>query len=123
RGMVHPAPAHVRDVEQAVDAAKVDERTVLGEILDDTLDDLPFLEPLERRLLEGRPLLLEENPARQHDIAALLVELDDLELEGLADERIQIAHGPEVHLGPGEERLDPSADGDAETTFHPLRDG
>ena len=46
--VVDPAPAHVGDVEQAVDAAEVDERAVLGEVLDDTLDDLAFLELLER---------------------------------------------------------------------------
>ena len=46
--VVDAAPAHVGDVQQAVDAAEVDERTVLGEVLDDALDDLAFLEALER---------------------------------------------------------------------------
>src|SRR5262249_45149212 len=82
--MVHPAPAHVGDVQEAVDAAEIDERTVLGEVLDDTVDDLAFLELLERLALELGALLLEEHAARQDDVAALLVELDDLELEVLA---------------------------------------
>ena len=46
--VIDPAPAHVGDVQQAVDAAEVDERAVLGEVLDDALDDLAFLELLER---------------------------------------------------------------------------
>ena len=37
--VVDAAPAHVGDVEQAVDAAEVDERAVLGDVLDDALDD------------------------------------------------------------------------------------
>jgi hypothetical protein len=97
RRVVDPAPAHVGDVEEAVDAAEVDERTVLGEVLDDALDDLAFLQALERRLLEGGALLLEEHAARQHDVAALLVELDDLELEGLA-------RGRRRGCGPGGDR-------------------
>src|SRR5205814_4385253 len=107
--VVDPAPAHVGDVEEAVDAAEVDERTVLGEVLDDTLDDLAFLQALERRLLEGSALLLEEHAARQHDVAALLVELDDLELEVLAKERVEVANRAKVDLRPREERLHTAA--------------
>jgi hypothetical protein len=60
--MGHAAPRHVRDVQKAVDAAEVDEGAVLGEVLDDTLDDLAFLELLERLPLELGALLLEEYP-------------------------------------------------------------
>ena len=38
------APAHVGDVQQAVDAAEVDERAELGDVLDDALADLAGLE-------------------------------------------------------------------------------
>ena len=34
--------AHVGDMQQAVDAAQVDERTVIGDVLDDAVDDLAF---------------------------------------------------------------------------------
>src|ERR1039457_2982012 len=44
RWMSHAAPRHVRDVQQAVDAAEVDKGAVLSEVLDNTLDDLAFLE-------------------------------------------------------------------------------
>src|SRR5689334_441417 len=107
--VVDPAPAHVGDVQEAVDTAEVDERTVLGEVLDDTLDDLAFLQALERRLLEGRALLLEQHATRQHDVAALLVELDDLELEVLAKERVEVANRAQVYLRTGEERLHAAA--------------
>src|SRR5690606_27689830 len=74
-------PGHVRDVEQAVDAAEVDERTVVGEVLDLALEDGALGEVLEGLLLELLALLLEQDAAAEHDVAALLVELDDLELE------------------------------------------
>ena len=40
RGMVDAAPAHVGDVQQAVDAAQVDERAELGDVLDHALAEL-----------------------------------------------------------------------------------
>ena len=46
--MTHALPRHVGDVQQAVDAAEVDERAVLGEVLDDALDDRAFLQALEQ---------------------------------------------------------------------------
>src|SRR6185437_13555589 len=38
-GMSQAPPGHVGDVEQAVDAAKVNERAVVGEVLHDTGED------------------------------------------------------------------------------------
>ena len=68
-------------------------------------------------------LLLEEHAAREHDVAALLVELDDLELVGLPDELVEVADRPEVDLRAGEERLHAAADGDREAALHALADG
>ena len=59
-GVVDPAPGHVGDVEEAVDPAEVHEATVLGDVLDDPVDDLADLEVLEGLLLELLALLLEK---------------------------------------------------------------
>jgi hypothetical protein len=39
--------AHVGDMEQAVDAAEVDERTIVGDVLDRAFDDLALFEVLD----------------------------------------------------------------------------
>ena len=44
--VVDAAPGHVGDVEQAVDAAEIDERAVLGEVLDRAGDDHALFEGL-----------------------------------------------------------------------------
>ena len=44
RGMADAAPAHVGDVQQAVDAAQVDERAELGDVLDHALAELADFE-------------------------------------------------------------------------------
>src|SRR5580704_5493232 len=118
RRVVHPPPAHVRDVQQAVDAAEIDERAVLGDVLDDALDDLALLEGLERLGLLLVALLLEEHAAREHDVAALLIELDDLELVGLPDQLIEVPDGAEVDLRPWEEGLHAAANGDRQAALH-----
>ena len=50
-GVVDPAPAHVGDVQQAVDAAQVDERAEVGDVLDGALADLADLDLREELLL------------------------------------------------------------------------
>jgi hypothetical protein len=42
RRMSDTAPGHVRDVEQAIDPAQVDEGSIIGDVLDHPLDQLPF---------------------------------------------------------------------------------
>ena len=79
--MLDALPRHVGDVQQAVDAAEVDERAVVGEVLDHALDDRAFLQLLEQLGALGAVFLLDDRATRHDDVVALLVELDDLELE------------------------------------------
>src|SRR6266550_9243535 len=97
---------HVRDVQQAVDAAQIDERAVVGDVLDDALENLAFGERLQRVLLLLGVLLFEERLAREHDVAALLVDLDHAHAQLLAAQRVEIPHGAHVDLAAGKERAD-----------------
>src|SRR6478736_9927571 len=94
--MTHALPRHVGDVQQAIDAAEVDERTVIGEVLDDALDDCIFLQALEQLLALFRMLALDHRAAADHHVVALAVELDDLEFEFLAFEEHRIADRTDV---------------------------
>ena len=107
RRVADAAPAHVGDVEQAVDAAEVDEGAVVGQVLHLALEDRALLQVLQGLLLQLLALLLEEDPARQDDVAALLVELDDLELELLADELVEVPHRADVDLRAGRNAFTP----------------
>ena len=71
--------AEVGDVEQAVDAAQVDERTVIGDVLDDAVDDLALGQAQDQaRTLFGAGFF-EDGATRHDDVAALAVHLQDLE--------------------------------------------
>ena len=119
-GMAHPAPRHVGDVQEAVDAAEVDERAVIGDVLDDALEHLALGEGLQRVLLLLGVLLFEERLAREHDVAALLVDLDHAHAQFLAAQRVQVPDGTHVDLRSGEERAD--ADVHGEAALDPLDD-
>ena len=51
--MVDAAPRHISDVQQAVDAADIDERTVFGEVLDRAFDDITDVDLRHGRRLFG----------------------------------------------------------------------
>ena len=102
--MLDALPRHVRDVQQAVDAAQVDERAVVGEVLDHALERGAFLEVLQQRLALGAVLGLDDRAARDDDVIALLIELDDLELERRAFEGRRVADRPHVDERARQER-------------------
>ena len=118
--MAHASPRHVGDVQQAVDAAQVDERAVVGDVLDDALEHLAFGERLERVLLLLGVLLLEERLARQHDVAALLVDLDHAHAQLLPAQRVEVPDGTHVDLRSRQERAD--ADVHRQPALDPLDD-
>jgi hypothetical protein len=83
RGMAHAAPGQIGDVQQAVDAAEVHESAVVGDVLDDALDDGAFLQVGEQLLALFTGGGFQHGAARNNDVVALAVELDDLEFEFL----------------------------------------
>src|SRR5207248_7966716 len=110
--MADAPPRHVRDVQQAVDAAQIDERAVVGDVLDDAFENLAFGERLQRVLLLLGVLLFEQRLARQHDIAALLVDLDHAHAQLLAAQRVEIANRAHVDLGAWQKRAHADVDGE-----------
>src|SRR5207249_2153952 len=105
RRVPHAAPAHVGDVQEPVDAAQVDERAVVRDVLHGARERHALREDLERVLLLLLALLLEDRPPGEHDVAAAPVQLDHLRADRLPDHRGEVLHGPEVHLRAGEEGL------------------
>src|SRR5690606_37032126 len=67
-------PGHVGDVQQAIDAAEVNERTVVGEVLDDTFDGLTFLQAVEQFVALGGVDRLEYCATAYNHVVALLIQ-------------------------------------------------
>ncbi len=105
RGMSHPPPRHVGDMKQAVESTQVDERTEVGDVLDHTFPDLSDQELLDQRLALFLALSLEDDTPGNDDITATLVELDDLELERLAEQVIDVRHPAQRDLRTWQKRV------------------
>ena len=79
--VVDVLPRQLGHVDEAVHAAEVDEGTEVDDRRHDTLADLARLEVGEELVALLALGLLEVRAAREHDVVAVLVELDDLALE------------------------------------------
>src|SRR5690606_14136852 len=96
--VVDPAPGDIGDVQEAIDAAQVNEGTVIGDVLDHAVDHLALFELLDdfRTLFGAR--FLENGAARHDDIAAALVHLENLEGLRHVHERRDIADRANIDL-------------------------
>src|SRR5580692_9169741 len=108
--MADAAPTHVGDVQQAVDAVKIDERAKIGDILDSALADVAWGHLGQELDALVVALLLNQLAAGKHDVLALLVDLDDLEIVTVADELGQVLGRDDVDLRGGQKSLDPDVD-------------
>src|SRR6201999_136312 len=77
--VIDAAPGDIGDVQQAVDAAEVHERTVIGDVLDHAVDDLALFEVLHQLLALLGARLLQHGAAGHDDVAAPAIHLEDLE--------------------------------------------
>src|SRR5580704_4468354 len=96
--VIDPSPGDIGDVQQAVDAAEVDERAVIGDVLDDAVDDLALFEVLHQFLALLGAGLFQHGAARHHDVAAAAIHLQDLERLRIVHQRCDVADRADVDL-------------------------
>ena len=118
--MVDVLPRQLGDVDEAVHAAEVDERAEVDDRRHHTAADLARLEVGEELVALLALGLLEVRAARQHDVVAVLVELDDLALDLLAHVGLEVAHPAEVDERRGQEAA--QADVEDQATLDHLDD-
>ena len=101
--MVDAPPGDVGDVQQAVDAAQIDERAVIGDVLDHAFEDLAFLEACDQLGALLGAGLFQHGAARHDDVAARAVHLEDLERLRRAHQRADVAHRADIDLAARQE--------------------
>ena len=120
-GLGDVAPAHVVDVQQAVEATQVDEGAEAGEALDLALDDVTDLDRVEELLLVLGDDLLEILPSVDDGLhLARTMELVDDEVVRLADQGLGILDPDDICLGEGAEALIVCSEVDLEAAFDHL---
>ncbi len=96
--MIDPPPGDIGDVQEAVDAAEVDERTVIGDVLDHAVDDLTLFEILHQFLALFGAGFFQNRAARHHDVAAAAIHLEDLERLRVVHQRRDVADRTDIDL-------------------------
>ena len=106
-------PRQLGNVDEAVHAAEVDERTEVDDARHDTLADLARLEVGEEILALFLLRLFEPCTTAEDHVVAVLVELDDLGLHGLADVGLQVAYTAKLDERSREESTEADVDDEA----------
>ncbi len=96
--MAYAAPRKVGDVDKTVNASEVDEYTVSGDVLNDTLEHLTSFELGDDVLLLLLELGFDKSLVRNDNILEFLVDLYNLEFHSLTNEDIVIADGLYINL-------------------------
>ena len=119
--MVDAAPGDVSDVQEAVDAAEIDERAIVGEVLDRAVDDLALGEVGDDLVALLGPALLEHGAARDDNVAAAPVHFQDLERLRHVHQRPDVANRANVDLAARQEGDGP-VEVDGETALDLVED-
>jgi hypothetical protein len=98
-GVVDVVPRELGDVNQAVDAAEVDEGAEVDDAGDGALEAHADLELGEDLLALGLAGLLEHDAARKNDVVAVAVHLDDASLDAGAHVGVEVLHATKVNQG------------------------
>ena len=107
---------------EAVHAAEIDEGAVIGNVLDDAVEDHAFLEALDQLAALLGAGLFEDGATRDDDVAAGAIHLEDLERLRRAHQRGDVTDGADVDLAAGQEG-DGAAEVDGEAALDPAIDG
>src|SRR5688572_31988973 len=93
-------------MQQSIDTAEIDECTEVGDVLDDAFAHLILLELLHELFALSSTFAFQDHATRHDDVPAPLVQLDDLELELLAEQLVDVRNATQRDLRAGEERVD-----------------
>src|SRR6266481_5757863 len=101
------SPRHVSDMQKPINSAHIHKRSILGQVLDDPGEDAAFFQVCEGFAALFILLFFQKLFARDYDVAAFLVELDDGDFHRLALHTIQIPYRTQVHLRARQEGVRP----------------
>ena len=118
--VVDVLPGKLGHMHETVNATEINESAEVDNRRHDAVADLALLELGEEGLANRALGLLEPRATREHDVVAVLIELDDLRLKGFTHVGKQITHATHLHKRCRQEAT--QADVDDETALDDLDD-
>src|SRR5205809_551841 len=113
--MADAAPAHVGDVQQAVESVEINEGAEIRDVLDRAFADVTRRHFGEQLLPALVAFLFDQFTTRKDNILTFLVYFDDLEIIGVADVTLKVPGRNDINLRGREERF--HADIDKQAAF------
>jgi len=110
RWVTDPFPTHIGDVKQTIDATQVDERTEVGDVLDDTFADLADFQFCHEVFAIFFALLLNQRSSADDDIASRFVDLENFALNNATDVIADVVGTTNVDLACRQEDIDTDID-------------
>ena len=104
RRVVDATPGDVGDVQQAVYAAQINEGTVIGDVLNNTLENATLFEVLNKLLTLFSTGFFEDSTTGYDDVTARLVHFQNLERLRVVHQWSDVTHRANVDLRTGKER-------------------
>ena len=102
--MADPPPGDIGDMQQAVDFAEIDERAVVGDVLDHALENLPLFQAGDQFGAGLGASLFHDRAARDHDIAAAAIHFENLERLFGVQQGGDVANRADIDLAARQER-------------------
>ena len=96
--MIDALPADIGNVEETIHAAHVDERTVIGDVLDHPVEDLALGDFIEQLATGFGARLFHDGAAGNHDVATLAVHFQDEERLWHVHQRGDVLDWADVNL-------------------------
>ena len=96
--VVDATPGDVGDMQQAVDAAEIHEGAVVGDVLHDAVDHLTFFKVGDDLVTLLSAALFKHGAARNDDIAATTIHLEDVERLRHVHQRANVADRTNIDL-------------------------
>ena len=106
RRMFDATPSQIGDMQQTINAAQVNERAVVGDVLDDTLNNRTFLQAFQQALTLDALGRFHHGAARYHHVIALAIEFNNLKLHLFVLVRRGIFNRANIHQRTRQERAD-----------------
>ena len=102
--MLNAFPGHVSDVQQAVNAAQINECTVVSEVLNDTFNFHAFLQVFQQLIALCAVFGFDNGTTRNNNVVALLIQLDYFEFKLFAFQVQSVTHRTNVYQRTWQER-------------------
>src|SRR6267378_3645332 len=117
--ILEASPGHIGDMQQSVNAAEIDERAIVGQILNLPFNDNLFFYLIQCVIFSTGIALFEHGLARKDDVRSLSIQLNYLGFNLLVAQRIQVANRAHIDLRSRQKGRD-AVDVDAQAPFDAL---